>query len=114
MYEVNKDTEVIQLREVDMTADNYIRYFGSLLMLNEVNNNYEFLELINTRFAQGAPKFSHYFMKQTIQKASGHKVNIDFTNYQMPLPTTSLEQIFTKFAQEQTSIQNDKKTKPII
>ena len=85
MYEVNKDTEDSQLREVDMTADDYIGYFGSLLMLNEVNDNYEFVELINTRFAQGAPAFSHYFLKQIIQKASGHKVNIDFTNYPMPL-----------------------------
>ena len=86
MYEVNKDTEDSKLKEVDMTANDYIGYFGSLLMLKEENDNYEFLELINARFAHGPPTYTHYFIKQIIQKASGHKVNIDFTHYPMPLP----------------------------
>ena len=87
VYETNKDTEDSKEKEVDMTSKNYVGYFGALLMLGEENNNYEFLELINTRVAHGVPAYTSIFMKQIIEKAAGHKVDIQFTNYPMPLTT---------------------------
>ena len=85
IFETNKDTEDSKIKEVDMTDDNYVGYFGALLMLNEENDNYEFVEAINSRVAHGVPIYTFYFLKQIIQKASGHKVNIDFVHYPMPL-----------------------------
>ena len=85
IYETNKDTEDSELKEVDMTDENYVGYFGALLMLKESNQNYEFVEAINARVAHGPPIYTFYFLKQIIQKAVGHKINIDFTHYPMPL-----------------------------
>ena len=85
IYETNKDTEDSELKEVDMTDENYVGYFGALLMLKEENHNYEFVEAINARVAHGPPIYTFYFLKQIIQKAVGHKINIDFTHYPMPL-----------------------------
>ena len=85
IFDTNKDTEDSKLKEVDMTDDDYVGYFGGLLMLNEENDNYEFVEAINSRVAHGVPIYTFYFLKQIIQKAAGHKINIDFVHYPMPL-----------------------------
>ena len=87
IYEINKDTEDSKIKEVDMTDENYYGYFGSLLMMNEENDNYEFLIAVNARVRHSVPIYNFYFMKQIIQRAAKHKVNIDFTHY--PLPLTS-------------------------
>ena len=87
IYETNKDTEDSKLKEVDMTDENYVGYFGSLLMMNEENDNYEFLIVVNARVKHSVPIYNFYFMKQIIQRAAKHKVNIDFTHH--PLPLTS-------------------------
>ena len=68
-----------------MTDENYVGYFGALLMLNEKYDNYEFVVAINSRVGHGAPIYNFYFMKTIIQKAVGHKVDIDFVHYPMPL-----------------------------
>ena len=85
IYEKNKDTEDSKLVEVDMTDENYVGYYGALLMLKEKNDTYEFVEAINSRVAHGPPIYTFYFLKQIIQKAIGHKIIIDFTHYPMPL-----------------------------
>ena len=85
IFETNKGTEDSKDTEVDMTDENYVGYFGALLMLKEENDNYEFVEAINSRVAHGPPIYTFYFLKQIIQKASGHKINIDFTHHPMPL-----------------------------
>ena len=85
LYETNKDTEDSKLKNVDMTDENYVGYFGALLMLKEENDHYEFVEAINSRVAHGPPIYTFYFLKQIIQKAIGHQLNIDFTHYPMPL-----------------------------
>ena len=85
IFETNKGTEDSKDIEVDMTDENYVGYFGALLMLKEENDNYEFVEAINSRVAHGPPIYTFYFLKQIIQKASGHKINIDFTHHPMPL-----------------------------
>jgi len=85
LFETNKDTEDSKLKEVDMTDKDYVGYFGALLMLKEENNNYEFVEAINSRVAHGVPIYTFYFLKQIIQRAAGHKVSIDFVHYPLPL-----------------------------
>ena len=47
-----------------MTDDEYIGYFGALFMLQEENDNYEFVEAINDI---GVPIYTSYFLKQIIQ-----------------------------------------------
>ena len=85
MFEISKHTEDSKLKEVDMFSDNYVGYFGALLMLHEENNNYEFLELLNQRITHALPIYSFYFMKQIIENAAGHKVYIEFEHHPMPL-----------------------------
>ena len=87
IYETNNETEDSKHKEVDMTDDDYVGYFGALLMLNEENDNYEFLIAVNSRVRHSVPIFNFYFMKQIIQKAAKRKINIDFTHH--PLPLTS-------------------------
>ena len=87
IYEINNMTEDSKLLEVDMNDEDYVGYFGALLMLNEENDNYEFLIAVNSRVKHSVPIYTFYFMKQIIQKAIGHKINIDFTHH--PLPLTS-------------------------
>ena len=85
IYETNKDTEDSDIKEVDMTEDDYVGYFGALLMLKEENYNYEFAVAINSRVRVGPAIYTYYFLKQIIQKAVGKKINIDCTYYPMPL-----------------------------
>ena len=85
IFETNNITEDSKLKEVDMTDEDYVGYFGALLMLKEENNNYEFVEAINSRVAHGVPIFTFYFLKQILQKAAGHSINIDFVHSPMPL-----------------------------
>ena len=91
IYETNKDTEDSKLKEVDMTDDNYVGYFGALLMLSEENDNYEFLIVVNSRVKHAVPIYNFYFMKQIIQKAIKRKINIEYTHYPMPL-TSELDE----------------------
>ena len=91
IYETNKDTEDSKLKEVDMTDDNYVGYFGALLMLSEENDNYEFLIAVNSRVKHAVPIYNFYFMKQIIQKAIKRKINIEYTHYPMPL-TSELDE----------------------
>jgi ATP-binding cassette subfamily A (ABC1) protein 3 len=85
IYETNKDTEDSKLKEVDMTNEDYTGYFGGLLMLEEADHQYEFVEAINARVAHGVPIYTFYFLKQIIQKAAGRKITIDFVHYPFPL-----------------------------
>ena len=85
VYETNKDTEDSKLKEVDMTTEDYKGYFGALLMLQEENHQYEFVEAINSRVAHGVPIYTFYFLKQIIQKAAGRKISIDYVHYPLPL-----------------------------
>ena len=64
-----------------MNNNNYIGCYGNFLLLNEpneLNKNYEFVELINTRVLQGVPLFTSAFLEQIIRKDSNNKVSINF------------------------------------
>ena len=77
VFETNKDTEDSDLKEVDMNDENYVGYFGALLMLQEENDNYEFVEAINARVGHGPFIYTFYFLKQIIQRAVGHKMYLN-------------------------------------
>ena len=91
IFETNNETEDSKLKEVDMTDENYVGYFGALLMLSEKNDNFEFLIAVNARVKHSVPIYNFYFMKQIIQKALRRKIKIDFTHYPLPL-TSELKQ----------------------
>ena len=86
MFDITKNTEDSSKKEIDMNEDNYVGYYASLLMLNEdtVNNKYEFFELLNARVKHGVPIYTHYLLKKIIEKACGHKIDIESTYYPMP------------------------------
>ena len=93
IYDIEKDTEDSSEKEVDMASDDYVAYFGSLLMLEEDHNNkkYEFVMVLNARLRQGIPIYSYYFIKKILEKACGHELNITYTHYPLPL-TVDLEE----------------------
>ena len=91
IFEVNDKTENSKYRDVDMTEDNYVGFFGALLMLHEENDNYEFLIAVNSRVKHSVPIYNFYFMKQIIQKAIKRKIDMNFTHYPMPLTRQTSE-----------------------
>ena len=71
-----------------MNSEDYVGYYGHLLLLNEPNENnknYEFVELINSRVIHGVPLYTSLFLEKIINKASGHKVEINFQHKAMKL-----------------------------
>ena len=85
VYDFEKDTEDSVDNEVDMTGENYVGYYSSLLILQENSDIYEFLIVLNTRVKHCIPLYSHYLLKAIIEKACGHKVDITYTHYPLPL-----------------------------
>ena len=87
IYEIEKDTEDSSQKEVDMASDDYVSYFGSLFMLEEVdaNKKYTFVMILNARLSQAIPIYSYYFLKKIIEKACGHEVKITYTHYPLPM-----------------------------
>ena len=62
-------------KQIEMNNNNYIGCYGNFLLLNEpneLNKNYEFVELINTRVLQGVPLFTSAFLEQIIRKDSNN------------------------------------------
>ena len=85
VYDIEKYTEDSVENEVDMTGDDYVGYFSSLLILEENINKYEFIIVLNTRVKHCIPLYSHYLLKTIIEKASRKKVDITYTHYPLPL-----------------------------
>ena len=87
IFEIEKDTEDSSQKEVDMTSDDYVAYFGSLFMLNvdDTNKKYEFVIILNARVRQGLPIYSYYFLKKIIEKACGRELSITYTHYPLPM-----------------------------
>ena len=87
IYEIEKDTEDSSQKEVDMASDDYVSYFGSLFMLEEIdaNKKYTFVMILNARLSQAIPIYSYYFLKKIIEKACGHEVKITYTHYPLPM-----------------------------
>ena len=92
IYDISKDTEDSKDHEVDMTSDDYIGYFSSLLMLEDENNKYQFIMVLNTRVKHCIPIFSPYLYQAIIEKSCGHKINVNYTHYPMPMTHDLKEQ----------------------
>ena len=75
-----------------MTSDDYIGYFSSLLMLEDENNKYQFIMVLNTRVKHCIPIFSPYLYQAIIEKSCGHKINVNYTHYPMPMTHDLKEQ----------------------
>ena len=81
IYNSTKYSESSLDKEIDVNNEDYVGYYGSFLLLNEpneLNKDYEFVELINPRIIQGVPLFTSAFLEQIIKKASNNNVSINF------------------------------------
>ena len=87
IYNETIDSESTADNDIDMNSKNYVGYYGNLLLLNEpneINKNYEFVELVNSRVIHGVPLYTSVFLKKIINKAAGHKVTINYKHKVMP------------------------------
>ena len=88
IYNETVNSESTGDNDIDMNSADYVGYYGHLLLLNEPNENnknYEFVELINSRVIHGVPLYTSLFLEKIINKASGHKVEINFQHKAMKL-----------------------------
>ena len=77
LYNKTKDSE----SNSDINNENYRGYYGNMLILNEPNEkneNYEFVELVNSGVIQGVPLYTSAFLEQIIKKDSNNNVQINF------------------------------------
>jgi len=87
VFELSKHTEDSKLKEIDMTEEDYVGYYSSLLMLEERNHKYEYIMVLNARVKHCIPIYTHFLSKAIIEKAINHerKIDIKFTHYPLPL-----------------------------
>ena len=81
IYNQTIDSESTADNEIDMNTEDYIGYYGNLLLLNEPNENnknYEFVEAVNSRVIHGVPLYTSVFLEKIINKAAGHKVSVNY------------------------------------
>jgi len=92
-YNLAADKEDRIDHEVDMTAKDYVGYFGGFLILqdSDSNHHYKFIEVLNPRVSHIVPLFTVNMFKNLIKEKSSNDVEISFVHYPMPL-TTELEQ----------------------
>ena len=73
-------------KEVDMMADDYTGIYSAFLMLNDNNDKYNFVEILNTRVKHGVSIYTYNFMTNLIKKLSPNKdLKIDYVHYPFPL-----------------------------
>ena len=95
VFENVKDKEDCKDHEVDMMRDDYIGYYGTFLLLKDLNldeasPSIDFIEVLNTRISHVVPLYTYSFLKKIVEKASSD-VKINFVHYPMPL-TAKLEE----------------------
>ena len=95
VFDEVKDKEDCKAHEVDMMSKNYVGYYGTFLLLKELNLNdpspsVDFIEVLNTRISHVVPIYTFSFLKKIIEKASPN-VKINFVHYPLPL-TAELEE----------------------
>ena len=81
------ETLISESDDVDMNSEDYIGHYGNLLLLNEPNDenqNYEFVELVNSRVVHGVPIYTSAFLEKLISKASNNKVLINYSHKVLP------------------------------
>ena len=97
VYSISRYTEDSQDNEVDMTGDDYVGYYLSLLMFQEPNNSsnrYSFLMLLNSRVKHCIPIYTYTMPKLLIENEARKRnktVRITYTHYPMPLTIDTKE-----------------------
>ena len=92
VYDISNKYEDSQFNEVDMTADDYVGYYSSILMFSDNNYRYQFLMALNSRIRHCIPIYSNYMLKSIIRKATKKDIKITYTHYPMPLTADLNEQ----------------------
>ena len=98
VYDIYHVTENSANKEVDMSSDDYVGYYGSMLMISESQkSNYEFVLNLNARVTHSVSIYSYYFLKSIIEKESkkynpNRELKIKFTHYPMPFTDDIKEQ----------------------
>ena len=85
VYNISNVYEDSKYNEVDMTNDNYVGYYSSILMFSDKNHRYEFIMALNSRIKHCIPIYTHYLLKSIIQKQANKNITITYTHYPMPL-----------------------------
>ena len=79
-------------KEVDMMADNYQGVFAAFLILDDTDNKYNFVEVINSRVKHGVPIYTFNFLTNLIKKLSPNSdFEVEYVHYPLPL-TAELEE----------------------
>ena len=79
-------------KEVDMMADDYTGIYSAFLILDDTNNKYNFIEVLNSRVKHGVPIYTFNFMTNLIKKLTPHSdFQVEYVHYPFPL-TAELEE----------------------
>ena len=87
IFEIMKNEEQSEHKELDMFNASYIGYYSSMLILeeDEIKNKYQFIISLNSRVKQCIPIYLPLLLKSVIEKAAKKKINIKYTHSPMPL-----------------------------
>ena len=87
-----ENTEDIIGKEVDMMADDYTGIYSAFLILDDSNNKYNFIEILNSRVKNGVSIYTFNFMTNLIKKLTSHSdFQVEYVHYPFPL-TEELEE----------------------
>ena len=95
IYEINYPYENNENLIVDISSEDYVGYYSSMLLFSDKNNRYEFMMALNSRVRHAIPIYSHYFLSSIIQREClkrNKNVTITYTHYPMPLTFDLIEQ----------------------
>ena len=87
LYNLTKDNEESKEKTLDMTKDNYIGYYSSILILNEdiIKHKYQYIIALNTRIKHCIPIYLNFLYHAIFESLIDKKIKIKFTHYPMPL-----------------------------
>ena len=79
-------------KEVDMMADDYTGIYSAFLILEDNDNKYNFIEVLNSRVKHGVPLYTFNFLTNLIRKLTPHSdFQVEYVHYPFPL-TADLEE----------------------
>ena len=87
LYELTKENEENREKALDMTKDNYIGYYSSILILDEnfIKNKYQYIITLNTRIKHCIPIYINFLYKTILESLIEKKIKVNFIHYPMPL-----------------------------
>ena len=87
LYELTKDNEENKEKVLDMTKDNYIGYYSSILILSEdiIKKKYQYIITLNSRIKHCIPIYINFLYKSILESLIDKNINVKFIHYPMPL-----------------------------